>query len=197
MPIRILFAAILGGGFMFVGGFLGRGVLHLVERHMSYFVDEVGTQEALKKHFPNPGTYMFPYLPKGHEKFTPEQLETARVQMNAEFKRGPTAFVVVMPPGEDMMDDRVLGMEAGSNVLAALIASIVIACTRPGIGYFGRWILVILMGVMTWLAVNASFHIWYRFPLNWTLDELYASLIEWSLAGLPIAMIVKPKGEAL
>jgi hypothetical protein len=55
-----------------------------------------------------------------------------------------------------------------------------------------RLLMVVLIGVGGWLALSTSMALWYRFPWPFILDQLYAGLIEWGLAGLAIAIIVKP-----
>ena len=42
------------------------------------------------------------------------------------------------------------------------------------------------------LSIDASYHIWYRFPFEWARDELFCSLFEAAVGGLAIAAIVRP-----
>jgi hypothetical protein len=101
-------------------------------------------------------------------------------------------LIVVAPTGEDMMGPKELGLELATNIGAALIAAWIISRTAPKMGFITRWIIVVLLGVFTWLSTSASFYIWYRFPMATILDGLYAALLEWALAGLVIALIVRP-----
>jgi hypothetical protein len=188
MAFRVLFAALIGGALVFAGGAASHMLLHLVDRQMQQPANLQSIKEGVQAHFPSPGVYHFPPCDQNcsMDKETFERL-------NEEYKKGPSGMVVIAPTGEDMMSGKTLGMEYASNALAALIVAAVVACTRPGIGFGGRWLIVVALGVFTWLSVNASYHIWYRFPQAWVQDELFAALLEWSLAGLAIAAIVRPR----
>jgi hypothetical protein len=86
-----------------------------------------------------------------------------------------------------------LGGEFATNVFAALLAAAIVAMLRPDAGFAGRWAAVFLMGLITWVSINASYFLWYRFPLLWVRDELFCALMEWAAAGIVIAAIVRPK----
>lgn len=195
MFFRVIVAGLLGGGLMFVGGFIDHMLLNWVGRHMSYPAEEASLPDALKKHFPEPGIYGFPHMPKGYERLSKDEYQKAMDAVAAEYKKGPAAWVIVPPKNQDMMTGETLGLEAGSNVIAAFLAAIIVAMTRPSVGFVGRFIIVLLIGLITWMSVNASYHIWYRFPWPWVQDELFCAILEWSLAAIVIAAIVAPKED--
>jgi hypothetical protein len=193
MFLRVILAGLLGGGLMFAGGFIDHMLLNWVGRHTSFPADEASLPDALKRHFSEPGFYAFPHLPAGAEKLQGEEYKKAMEATAAEYKKGPAAWVIVPPAGQEMISIEILGKEFASNVIAALLAAIVVATTRPSIGVVGRFLIVLLIGMITWFSVNASYHIWYRFPLPWVQDELYCAGLEWAMAGIAIAAIVRPR----
>ncbi|MBX7106425.1 MAG: hypothetical protein K1X57_20275 [Gemmataceae bacterium] len=193
MFLRVIFAGLLGGAMIFAGGFIDHMLLNWVGRHMKHPAEEATLPDALKKHFPEAGAYGYPHPPKGAENLKGEDYKRAFEATAAEYKKGPAAWVIVPPAGQAMMSGEMLGMEFASNVIAALLAAIVVATTRPSIGFVGRFLVVVLIGLITWFSVNASYHIWYRFPLPWVQDELYCAAMEWAMAGVLIAAIVRPR----
>lgn len=193
MAFRIILAALIGGALAFTGGFVEHMQLDWVGRQMSIPTDEAGLPELFKKHFPAPGIYGFPHLPKDYKKLSEAEFKKAWDEVNEKYKAGPAAYVVVAPTGEDAMGNKQLIGEYITNALAALLAAIVVSMTRPSIGFAGRWFAVVLIGLFSWVSINASYHIWYRFPLSYVQDELYCALLEWAAAGIAIALIVKPR----
>jgi hypothetical protein len=192
MFFRVIFGAIVGGALAFGGGALSHAVLKLSERQMAQPVEPLTVKEDLAKHFPKPGVYFFPTMPMDPN-MTKEEKDAAFEKYKEEFKTGQGAFISIAPTGQEFDMMKFFVPEIITNVVGAFLISLVIAMTRPGLGFGGRWIAVLLIGVFSWVSINTSYHIWYRFPQEWVLDELYCALIEWALAGLAIAAIVKPK----
>jgi len=89
-----------------------------------------------------------------------------------------------------------LGKELASNVIAAFMAAWVISLAGPDVGFGRRWLAVLLMGLIGWMSLAASYGIWYRFPHDFLHDELLCAFLEWSVAGLAIAAIVRRKPVA-
>lgn len=194
MFFRVILAAIIGGLLAFGGGFIDHELLKLTSRHLAQPADMAVAKEAIGKHFAKPGVYIFPMLPTAEmAKMDKKDQEAALEKFKADYKAGPGAFIAVAPSGEDFDMMTFFGWEIGSNIIAAFLAALVVALSRPGLGPVVRWMIVVFMGTFAWVAVNASYHIWFRFPQPWVLDELYCALIEWGLAGIAIAAIVVPK----
>jgi hypothetical protein len=189
--IRILLAGVLGGALVFGGGALSHSVLQLEGRHIERLPDEAKFREFVNKEGVPPGMFGFPSLPADFASLPPEEQTKQWDRVNELYKKGPSAFVIVAPSGEEMMGIPQLGGEAVSNVLAALIVAFVLCRTSPDTGYVMRFLIVVLFGVFTWLSTSASYALWYRFPWPFILDGFYCSLIEWGMAGLVMAAIAK------
>jgi hypothetical protein len=189
---RVILAALIGGALMFVGGFVEHGILGWVGRQAKRPADESTVNEDFKKHFPSDGVYGLPPMPADMTKATDEE----RKALNEAYKKGPSALIFVAPTGQDMMGPTQLIGEFVTNVLCALLAAIIVALLRPEVGFAGRWSAVFLIGIITWLAVNASYYLWFRFPWLWVQDELFCAMVEWAATGIAIAAIVRPSARA-
>jgi hypothetical protein len=99
--------------------------------------------------------------------------------------------LVIAPTGEEPMGPATLIGEFVTNVLAAVIAAWIVAGLAPGTAFVWRWAVVFSLGLFTWLSTSSSLEIWYRFPDEFIRDGLYCSMIEWGVAGLAIAAIIK------
>jgi hypothetical protein len=188
--VRILLAGILGGIVAFNCGYVEHMIFGLVERKMSPPPDEAALIEFLKSQNIKPGVYGFPDVPRD----TPsDQAEKVREEINERYKQGPNGLLFIGPTGEEMMSPRELAMEALSNMGVALIAAWIVSLLATGTQFVTRWLVVLLIGVASWLSIDASYGIWYRFPWPFLLDQLLCALFEWGVAGLLIAAIARPR----
>jgi hypothetical protein len=187
MWARILVAGIIGGILIFIMGAVNHMVLGLQGRAMSKLPDEASFVADLKGRNLPPGLYMFPAMQEGGDQ--QDQAQWYK-ELNERYKTGPAGLLLIVPPGHDMMGPQTLGMELVTDVIAALLASWIVSLIGADIG-FGRWLAVLVIGVIGWFSLTASYGIWYRFPHAFVHDELYCALLEWSVAGAAIAAIVR------
>jgi hypothetical protein len=192
-PVRILLAAIVGGLITFIWGAVAHTALPLGEVGLSTIAeaDERDLNDALKRAFAREGLYVVPG--KG--------LREAANMSEAEFtsweegaREQPTAMIIFQPQMGQMMPPSTLVNEGISDVFAALLAAIVLATTATG--YVGRVMVCTLIGVIGWLSISASYWIWYRFPLDYTIAEGVMQTVGWLLTGLVMAAIVKGRRSA-
>jgi len=187
---RIIGAGLLGGLLMFIWGvglhmLVPLGVAGVIE------VDDAKQTpviEALGANFDKPGVYLLPFMPQA------DWSDDAKSKAFGERAVTlPQAFVVLNPQGEDTNAafPRMLGVQFGSNVLGALLASI-IASFLVG-SYLQRVVLISMMGVFAWVSISVPYWNWYRFPVNFTTVALVEYAVGWFLAGLAIAWLVKPR----
>ncbi len=179
---RILGAGLAGGLVLFVWGMVAHMVLPLGHMGFGTLPDEGAVTGVLEDDDVPAGMYMIPDLQPGA---TPEETEVWKGRVRA----GPRALVIYTPDGAEPMPPLTLGASFAINVLSALVAALVVSQTASF--YFGRVLVVTLMGLFAWLAVEAMYWNWYFFPT----DRLSASLVEhvagWFAAGLVVAGIVK------
>jgi hypothetical protein len=187
--LRVLLAGVVGGLLVFFAAFVDRMVFGWTLRTFSRFQDEAAVVEVFRAQDVAPGIYRFPQPPDAK---LPEDIRKAEVaRMNAAYKEGPAALVVVAPKGEDMMGPRTLLAEALTDVGTALMVAWMVA-QAVGSSLFKRWLMCVVFGVASWLSLVASYAIWDRFPASFVHDELFCTTFEWAVAGLAIAVLVKP-----
>jgi hypothetical protein len=188
MWMRIIVGGIVGGILMFVMGAVSHMFLQLQDRTMLTLPDEPAFVEQIKGHNLKPGIYSFPEVPT-----SAHQQDQARLyeEINERYKAGPAGWLIIHPTGEDMMGATQLLAEPVSNIVAALLASWIVSLFAADVGYGRRVGAIIAMAVSGWASISVSHAIWYRFPHAFTHDELFCALLEWSVAGVAIASIVR------
>ena len=185
--VRLMCAAIVGGLVVFAWGFVSHEFLGVAwmafgtMENEEAVVQAVGTavQDGERQAFLFPGI-----MKKGA---TPEELEAAY----AVWEKGPRGMLVVDATPMTNSFPKLMATEFGVGVVAALIASIVAAGVRGG--YAGRVATVALLGVFAWMAVDASYWNWYRFPDGFAMAGLIDQGVGWLLAAFPIAAIARPR----
>lgn len=188
---RVIVAGVVGGLLVFAAGAFSHLALKLEGRAYGRLEDEAGLREYLCRNALAPGIYMFPQMAVDFDQMPADLKEKEWSRVSELYKQGPSANLIIAPTGEDVMGPKKLGLEALTDIVAALIAAWVVSRAR-GAGVLTRWLIVLLLGAFTWVSTSASFAIWYHFPWPFILDGLYCSLIEWGAAGVAIAIIVRP-----
>lgn len=186
MWLRILIAGIVGGLLVFCMGAVNHTVFHFQERtflkipESSKFSDNLTARDL--KH----GLYVFPDMPTAADQSDPEKMAA----INERYGAGPSGMLLIVHKGPVLMGEN-LGKEFFSNVIAALMASWVVSLIAVEVSFVHRWLAVVAPGTFSWFSLTASYGIWYRFPHDFVHDELYCVLLEWGVAGLVIAAIVR------
>ncbi len=193
MPFKIILGAIIGGALMFGGGYIEHMLLHWGDRQMKSPKDPTALLNAIKAECPDGGVYVVPKGPDDMATKTSEEQKAIWDKAGKDVKEGNYAFAVSLKPGKDFAFPMPLIYEGVSNVIACLLAAIVVSMTRPSIGFIGRWFVVMVMALFAWASINTSYHIWYHFPLEWVQDELLCGVLEAAMAGVAIAAIVAPR----
>jgi len=191
MWARILIAGIVGGVLVFFMGAFNHMALGLQGRTILDLPDEPTVVDFVKDRELKPGLYGFPAMPKDEKDKSKAYAET-----NARYKAGPAGLLLIAPTGEDMMGPKTLGLELATDVVAALLAAWIVSLFAADVGFVRRWLAVLLMGIFAWFSLTASYGIWYRFPHDFVHDEFLCAALEWGVAGLAIAAIVRRKPVA-
>jgi hypothetical protein len=191
MWIRVLVAGVVAGLLVFGAGAFEHMVLEWSARTMSHLPSETAAVEFARGQGLQPGIYGFPDHPANLNELPADEQKRVMKDIEERYKAGPNGWIIIGPSGQDMMGVTQFGGEIASNIAGALIAALVVALIVPR-SFALRWAVVLLMGVFGWLSISASHYVWYRFPGLWVRDELFAAMLEWGLAGLVIAAIVRP-----
>jgi len=187
MALRIILGGLIGGVLVFFMGAFNHMVLGLQGRTLHNLPDSASFVENLQGRSLKPGLYLFPDMPTGESGNDPEKYKAA----NEAYKKGPAGMLLIVPTGHDMMTGETLGKEFATNTIAALIVAWIVSLMAADVGFLRRWLAVFLLGAFAWFSLAASYGIWYRFPHDFIHDEFLCSIIEWGVAGLAIAAIVR------
>ena len=184
--MRVIIAAILGGLLLWLWGFVAHVMLPFSEKAMKQVPNEAAVVEALRGNVTENGVYFVPYL---------NYMKASEAEQQAyadKIANGPSGLLVVRTGGVKMDMKRELPMEFASNVLAALVAALVVA--GFGAQTYGRRVSAIFaFGVVAWLSVCVSQWTWYGFSTDFLVSDLVDQWGGWLLAGLGMAAILKPR----
>ena len=178
---RVLLAGIVGGIVIFIWGFVSHTMLPIGKMGLKDLANADSLVSTLKSSLNEPGVYMYP----GGEKAAAENPEA----LNEKYKAGPRGIIVYDPhPSEQgMMSPFQLAVEFGSNVLAALLAAMIVSVIAAAT--ITRIFVVGMMGLFSWLSHAVSYWNWYRFPSDYIVADLVMEIVGWTAAGVFIALI--------
>ncbi|PYQ02978.1 MAG: hypothetical protein DMF82_14465 [Acidobacteria bacterium] len=183
---KVILGALLGGLTLFVWGSIS---------HMATPLGEVGIRvippaaegavlAALKGALSERALYIFPGLDMGHAS------EQERQAWPAKYDAGPAGIVVFNPRPTGTMA-KWFSTEFVGNVLAALMAAIVILHVPASVGLLRRAALVGLLGLLEGFDIDVSQWNWYSFPTAYMLAQLVDHLAGWFLAGLVLVRVCR------
>lgn len=180
MTTRILIAGFLGAIAMFVWTSIAHVALPLGQIGLSQMPNEAAVLSAMQSsNGDRDGLYFFPWVdPKD-----PQMMQKSAAAMKA----NPSGLLIYHPPGHGVSDMTVPLIEEFVKELAqALIAAFLVSMAAVAT-FFGRVAVVTLIGVSGTLMTNASYWIWYGFPLNYTLAAFVTDIVGAFVAGIAIA----------
>jgi hypothetical protein len=182
---KVLLGGLVGGIVVFIWGAVSHMATPIGEMGIRQIANEDKVVGAMKGSIHEPGFYFFPGMENMRN---PSDAE--RTAWEAKIKQGPTGVLVIHPEGGETMSPKQLSTEFASNVVAALLAAIVLTQVRAG--YFGRVLVVALMGIFGFVSICVSYWNWYGFPTDFTIGAALDESIGWILGGLALAAIVRP-----
>lgn len=180
---KILLPGVIAGLAVFVWSFISHMVLPLGEVGVkSVTANEDVVLSAMKSTLTEPGFYMLPGV----------DMKTATTEQQAAFqakwKAGPAAVVAYNPTGWDAMSPMQLIRQLLFQIACGWIAAFAVSLTVASL--VNRTLMVMLMGVFSWLTVNVPQWNWYGFPSNFTLAQGADHLIGWLIGGFVIAWMI-------
>lgn len=183
---RRLLAAIAGGIVVFVWSAVSHMALGLGSAGIRTLPNEERMAQAIRGVVTEPGLYFFPGMDPSR-KMTPEE-ERAWTER---YRRGPSGLLVVQPGGRDPMEPTQFVVELLADILAAGVAAFLLA----GLGgpLLARAGAVGLLGLFEWADLSVSYWNWYKFPTLYTGAALVEQVVGWTLAGLVMALMLRPR----
>jgi hypothetical protein len=187
---RRVLAAIAGGVVVFVWSALSHMALGLGTAGISSIPNEDRVTQAIRGGITEPGLYFFPGFDASRKR-TPDE-EKAWTER---YRRGPSGILVVQPGGRDPLAPEQFVIELVADILAAGVAAFLLAGMAGS--FVARASAVGLLGVFEWLDINVSYWNWDKFPTTYTLAALVEQLVGWTLAGLVMALILRPRSAGI
>ena len=174
---KILLAGVFGGIALFMwGGFshmvLGLGSVGIQNIHRPVY-------DSMKSTIAQPGFYFFPE-------------NDGKNNIKDEFKDGPTGILLFRPTGAGASMTGQLINETVLNIVQALLAAILLSFATKLTRYPQRVGFVFALGILSAIATNIEYWIWYSFPANYTMAAIVDRLIGFMAVGLVVAAFVKP-----
>ena len=192
MKLKIFLAGLAGGVALFLWGFLSHMVLPLGEAGIKTLPHQDVMLHTIAGNITESGLYLFPWpeSPAG----TPMPVnEDSRKKAEQLYKTSPHGLLLFHPPPAPMLTGGQLGTEFATNFLSSFIAATLVFLTISSLGSFAKRVLfVATIGLSTGIAVNIPHWNWYGFPAAFTLAEIVEHTIGFAVAGIPIALIIKP-----
>jgi hypothetical protein len=185
MVKRIVLAGFLGGVVLFLWGAASHMLLGLGEVGMASLPNDDRLIPAMKESISAAGLYMFPAMPESQD-------AASQAAWTEKVRSGPWGILVYHPEGTEPLSPRQLGVELLSNIVAAWIAAYLLSRARALAGFGARVVFVGLLGLLAGVAIDVSYWNWYGFPGSYALAAIADQTIGFTLAGLPIAALVRP-----
>ncbi|MFO0888180.1 MAG: hypothetical protein U0790_03425 [Isosphaeraceae bacterium] len=186
---RIIVGGVVGGVVIFFWGFVSHMLLPLGEMGLKSIPSEDGVAAAIRKDVQEPGLYMLP----GWDMSRPQTSEDMEAHQ-AKAAKGPYGFMVLYPGGRDFSMGKRLGIELATNVACALLAAVIASQLRPG--FLVRVGCVTLIGLLASIATLVPYWNWYGYPTDFTLAQIAEHVVGWLLAGLALAILLRPSRPA-
>jgi hypothetical protein len=192
MAKRIVLGGIVGGIVIFLWGFVSHMLLPLGEMGVHALPDEGSVVGPIRSTVKEPGFYMFPGM--DHAKQPSEADQQAWAE---KAKQGPYGVLIVRPQGVEFAMGPLLLTEAGTNIISALLAALLLSQVRVGTSYWTRVGFVTLLGLFAFALDIVPYWNWYSFPADFVASELIEHVVAMLLCGLVLAAIVRtPKSAA-
>ncbi len=144
--------------------------------------NEDSTLAVLARELPASGVYVLPFPPK----------DMNDAYFHEKHKTGPIAQVFYRAEGVDPLNNKIMFMGWLHAFVSALLMAVLVAMTHKGLQTFAkRWLFVTLTGIFAAWSIEGLDPIWWHHVWGYHLATMFGQVINWSLAGLVIAGIVK------
>ena len=191
MVKRIFLAYLLGGVAIFLWQFVAHMVTPLGDAGIKALPNEQAIQKAIKDTVREPGFYFFP-APEDKPGLTTAQKGEAMAKAQERSLTEPGGIMIVHPAGPPFNFPRLLMAQLGFDLLAALVATILLLWSAIQ-SYAKRVVFVAFLGLIPTFAVELSLRNWYGFPGEYTAAQAFVHLVGFICCGLVVAAFIKPR----
>ena len=183
---RIFIASIVGAVVVWVWGFVAWGLLDLYKPAMQSMPNADIVVPALKANVPQTGAYYFPPMPSDHND------QAAMDAWAAQHKAGPIGMLMYRAEGAPPMDWRVMARGFCIYFVSAMLLSCVMLAAQLR-SFALRLAFVIIAAAFAAMVCHVAIWNWMMFPDKWAIAMTIDTIIGWTIAGVFIAAIVRPK----
>ena len=190
---RIVISGLVAGIVVFVVGAITHIATPLGTIGIQSLPDDEAFAALMRQSIHTSGFYFFPAMATGGSK---QEQEAAAQSYSEKARRGPVGIMVVKTTGSEPMSMNMLAMELVSNVLAAVVAAILLSMGigSPGLAALSsRVFFVTMLGLFASLSIEVSYWNWYGFPTNYTLAQFVDQMAGWMFGGLALGAMIKPR----
>ena len=186
---RVLIGALVGGIALFAWSYAAWMFLdiHRLDRD-PLLSNEDAVIQALAGE--ERGVYWIPGAKADHDMDSPEHKE-----WEEKYKRGPRGFLVFDPEGGEPMSAKTMAIGGGINILVALVIALILKGSGVR-SFFGRFFMVVGIGIVVALVMDVSNWNWMNYPLDWTRGFVIDHVAGMAIVGFLLAMIVRPGSDA-
>lgn len=171
--MRIAIASLLAAVVLFFFGFLWWGILMPIVKPANAITDAT-VVEKLASSLNESNIYFYPDYAGEY----------------SEDQTGPTAMLYFHKEMPSM--GKMMGLGFAHMVLSALLVSVSLSFSGRRT-FAERFAFVFFLGLFVAVWADLGNMVWWRYPLAWTGYHFAYDVLSWLLAGLVIALIVKPK----
>ncbi len=185
--IRVLIAAVAGAVVLFVWGTVSWTVLPWHTATLNTLPNEQTVVGALKAQLPHTGVYYFPACPADYD--DTEAVE----QWTARHKQGPIGLMFYQAQGAEPMPGSMFGVGFALDLIATFVmAWIVCLSSHHANTFLKRLGVATMLGILVAVFADLMLWNWMRAPAHYTLINAADHIVAATLAGIPIAAIIKP-----
>ncbi len=189
--LRIIFADILGGVVYHAWVFMSWMTFGVHEGTMGALPNPNAVTTALKSQNLESGVYTRPWPSNNEEAMDPESAFSKR------HAAGPLFTIYYRAEGAPSMSVNMIVRGLVLNIASAGLAACLLSCTAGCCcNYFGRVGFVLGLGLFAAIVTHGAYWNWMGFPAHYTLMFVVDLAVGWTLAGLVMAALVKPRPAA-
>ena len=193
----IVIGAVAGTFIVYIWGMLAWMAFGLHDDSIHALPDELAISDALRMQELSTGVYVYPAMAnmqKFKTKPSKEEMKALTAQFEKRHKEGPIFSVIYHGKGEKPMGGNMMFGGFVIQLLASCLAAILLALTAgTAVHYWQRVLVVVLLAVFGLLISHIALWNWMYYPASYTFAMVLDPLIGWTLAGLAMAYIIKPR----
>ncbi|HEX8925337.1 MAG TPA: DUF1761 family protein [Terriglobales bacterium] len=190
---RVLLAGVIAG----IALFFWMAIVHVATGVAAIGVSELPNESAvlnaLTANQTPAGFYIFPGY-GAPPNATPEQKKAAQAAYGQRYAKLPSGIMVYTPPNgqtNPMPPSRLLSELALEIIEAFLVVWLLDRATLRSFG--ARVAFAAVIGIVVGITTNGSYYVWYNFPANYTVVQIFSQVVGFAIVGVVGALFMRQK----